>query len=131
MMPNKTTGMSRVSVGLLKNLIEADYGLQLLCDLFNAFLFGVATIPPDLANGWMHQSAGKTSNLVRIFLQILACGILETISVPLAGTFGFFGWPKSCMWWLAAQRAAARVLDWILQTKSDLSSHFLMENMVI
>ena len=51
--PNKTTGMSRVSVGLLKNLIEADYGLQLLCDLFNAFLFGVATIPSDLANGWV------------------------------------------------------------------------------
>ena len=102
MMPNKTTGMSRVSVGLLKNLIEADYGLQLLCDLFNAFLFGVATIPPDLANGWMHQSAGQTSNLVRIFLQILACGILETISVPLAGTFlDFSGGPRAaCGGWL-------------------------------
>lgn len=69
----------------------------------------------------MHQSA-ETSNLVRIFLQILACGILELLD--------FSGGPRAACSWASKELLPG---FWIgfTQTKSDLRSHFLMENMVI
>lgn len=36
--PNKTTGISRINVAMLKSLVDATFGLELLTELLNAFL---------------------------------------------------------------------------------------------
>eukprot|EP00438_Fugacium_kawagutii_P027342 Skav236347 [mRNA] locus=scaffold918:93635:94882:- [translate_table: standard] len=50
---NKTTGISRISVSLLKVLVQAEFGLMLLTSLLNAFLTNLETLPDDLAAGWV------------------------------------------------------------------------------
>ena len=50
---NKTTGISRINVAMLKSLVEATFGLELLTELLNAFLADPASLPNDLAEGWV------------------------------------------------------------------------------
>ena len=50
---NKTTGISRVSADLLKQLVPVEFGLQFLCDLLNAFHADPTTIPLELDAGWV------------------------------------------------------------------------------
>lgn len=51
--PNKTTGISRISVSLLQHLVQAEFGLHLLCTMLNAFLTDLTMLPTCLATGWV------------------------------------------------------------------------------
>ena len=91
---NKTTGISRINVAMLKSLVAATFGLELLTDLLNAFLTDPASLPNDLAEGWVILLPKKASVDQPDQFRPIVCGeVLLKIIAKLAVARIVSKWP--------------------------------------
>ena len=110
--PNKTTGISRLSVSLLQHLVQAEFGLHLLCTMLNAFLTDLTMLPTCLATGWVILVPKKAFVHAPDQFRPIVCGeVMLKLLAKLAMTRIACQWPvPNCCFGACPGRGAAEAL---------------------
>jgi len=108
--PNKTTGISRLSV--LQHLVQAEFGLHLLCTMLNAFLTDLTMLPTCLATGWVILVPKKAFVHAPDQFRPVVCGeVMLKLLAKLAMTRIACQWPvPNCCFGACPGRGVAEAL---------------------
>ena len=94
MKAGKTTGMSKVSAELLKNLVALPFGLYLLTDLINTFLRDPDAANLHLADGWVILLPKKAWVTDAADFRPIVCGeVFTQLAAKLATARVVSTWP--------------------------------------